>query len=445
MSLDAERAVLGSILNKPELLDDCYLTPEDFGADERHGLILTTLRYAYEQFTGNPDPFDPLLMVQHWGANIAKIGGVSYLMQLRDAVPTVHNYQAYQTIVREAYVQREAARAFEEAATGAMDLSTVQSRIEELKELQVKGTAESMFKMSEVLHGHHNEIMSRGSRAGITGAKSASDDFNEMGGGHQEQDFTVIGARPSVGKTALIVSDSRSVAKSGYTAAIFSAEMPRKDVAERYVSSIGGIDAKKIRNGRLTENDWDSYSKALEILASLPIFIDDTPGMTIEHIRRQVAKLKKNFPKLVIYIDYLQLIETEKSFSSTSERVNYISKQMKRIAREFDISVIALSQLSRDVEKRPDKRPMMSDLRESGSIEQDADVIIFLYRDDYYYPNTIRKGIIELIVAKGRKIGTGTIEMTFERKTGRFINMTQEEKYEYEKKVREHEQSHRGR
>lgn len=439
MSLDAERAVLGSILNKPELLDDCYLTPEDFGADERHGLILTTLRYAYEQFTGNPDPFDPLLMVQHWGANIAKIGGVSYLMQLRDAVPAVHNYQAYQTIVREAYVQREAARAFEEAsATGAIDVTAVQERMDELNQLQ-KGQAENnMLRMAEVLDGHHLEIMDRGSRAGITGTKTASDDLNEMGSGHQPGDVTIVAARPSIGKTAYIVNDSIAAAEGGTTSAIFSAEMPSKDVSERHICALGGIDSKKIRTGRLTENDWDSYSKALEILESLPIYIDDTPGMTIEYIWRQAKALKKRNPRLIIYVDYLQLIESERKFSSTSERVSYVSAQFKKMARVLGIPVVVISSVGRKCEDRQDKRPMMSDLRDSGNIEFDADVIIFLYRDDYYYPDTILKGVMELIVAKGRKIGTGTIQMMFNRKTSRFMNLTKEDKYELEKKVREH-------
>nr|WP_279591697.1 DnaB helicase C-terminal domain-containing protein [Paenibacillus sp. F411] len=281
--------------------------------------------------------------------------------------------------------------------------------------------------------------MARGSRLGITGVKTASDDYNEMSGGHQKQDVTIVAARPSIGKTAYIVNDSTAAARAGYTPAIFSAEMPGADVAERFICSIGGIDSKKVRAGKLTENDWGNYDKALDILDSLPLYIDDTPGMSIEYIRRQVKAMKKKHANLIVYIDYLQLIESEKRFNQNADRVNYVSKQLKQIARTFDVPVIAISSVGRKCEERQDKRPMMSDLRESGNIEFDADVIMFLYRDDYYYPDTIRKGIMEIIIAKGRKIGTGTIEMVFNRKNGRFINLTKEDKEKLAEKVRERE------
>ncbi|MEC0237803.1 DnaB-like helicase C-terminal domain-containing protein [Paenibacillus kribbensis] len=444
MSLEAERAVLGSIMVKPNLVEECYLNPDEFLEDDRHGLILTTLKYAYEQFGDKPDPFDMVLMVKHWGKNINKIGGVTYLAQLRGSVPTTEHFGFYQNIVRAAYVQSQAAKTFEEAAaSGTIDLLEVQTRMDELNQLQ-KGQAENnMLRMTEVLEGHHLEIMDRGSRAGITGAKTASDDLNEMGSGHQAGDVTIVAARPSIGKTAYLVNDSIAAAEGGTTAAIFSAEMPSKDVSERHLCALGGIDSKKIRTGRLTENDWDSYSKALEILESLPIYIDDTPGMTIEYIWRQAKALKKQHPRLIIYVDYLQLIESERKFSSTSERVSYVSSQFKKLARVLGIPVVVISSVGRKCEEKQDKRPMMSDLRDSGNIEFDADVIIFLYRDDYYYPDTVLKGVMELIVAKGRKIGTGTIQMFFNRKNGRFTDLTKDDKYDLEKKVREHGENRR--
>lgn len=449
MSLDAEQAVLGSILRNPDLIDDTYLRPDDFDSEGNNGLVFEALSWAHEAFSNKPgvkDPFDPVLLAEHWGAQLSKIGGLTYLMQLRSSVPSTSNFDHYQKIVRESSIQAKAAHAMRAALNGGnLNLSAVRENLEKLEELQEQTINDGMKKMSDVLDGHHKEVMSRSGRSGITGVKTASDDYNDMSGGHQRSDVTIVAARPSIGKTAYIVNDSTSSAKSGWTVALFSAEMPDEDVAERFICSIGGIDSKKVRDGLLSENDWANYSTALDILDTLPIFIDDTPGMSIEYIRRQIKQMKKKHKNLIVYIDYLQLIESEKNFSQNAERVNYVSKQLKQIARTFDIPVVAISSVGRKCEERQDKRPMMSDLRESGNIEFDADVIIFLYRDDYYYPDTVLKGLIELIIAKGRKIGTGTIQMFFNRKNGRFSNLTKDQKYEFQKKVREHEQTHSKR
>ncbi|OPG98386.1 hypothetical protein B2I21_08530 [Chryseobacterium mucoviscidosis] len=438
MNIEAERATLGALLKQPDLMDECYLTPDDFKADDRHQVLMKTLRYAYEQFNDKPNPFDPLVMANHWGNDIMKIGGITYIMQLRESA-VGSNFNEYQRMVRSASIQRQAVEAMTGALDGGLvDISAIKERMEQLAEQQGADTADGMQKMADTLEGHYKEITKRATRAGLTGVKSASKDFNDMSGGHQKQDVTIVAARPSIGKTAYIVNDANAAAHAGHTPAFFSAEMPSTDVAERFVCSIGGIDSKKVRNGMLTENDWDSYGKAMDIIESLPLYIDDTPGMTIEYIWRQTKALKKRFPNLIIYIDYLQLIESEKKFTNTADRVNYVSKQLKKIARTFDIPVVAISSVGRKCEERQDKRPMMSDLRESGNIEFDADVIIFLYRDDYYYPETVLKGIIELIVAKGRKIGTGTLQMFFNRRNGRFTDLDQDMKYELAKKVKEH-------
>lgn len=443
MSIEAEQAVLGSILKNPDLLDDCYLRAEDFDPEENNGLVYEALNWAHEAFSNKPgvkNPFDPVLLAEHWGEKLQKIGGITYLMRLREAVATTFNFDHYQRIVRESSIQMRAARAMREAMSSpSLNLGTLRETLEQLEELQGQTTADGAKKVSDVLSGHHKVVISRMGRKGLTGAKSISDDFNEMSGGHQRQDLTIVAARPSIGKTAFIVNDSKSSAEAGYTVVVFSAEMPGVDVAERFICSIGGIDSKKLRAGMLSENDWHNYTVALEILDRLPIYIDDTPGMSIEYIRRQVKALKKKHTNLIIYIDYLQLIESEKKFSQNADRVNYVSKQLKQIGRTFDVAVVAISSVGRKCEDRVDKRPLMSDLRESGNIEFDADVIIFLYRDDYYYPDTVLKGIIELIVAKGRKIGTGTLQMVFNRKTGKFINLTKDDKQKLAEKVRDHE------
>ncbi|GIO40170.1 replicative DNA helicase [Paenibacillus antibioticophila] len=449
MSIEAEQYVLGALLQNHELMDDCYLQPNDFSPDGPNRMVMKTLRWAHENLTGQPgikNPFDILALTERYSKTIGMAGGPSYLMGLKNSVPTLANFGFYQQLVRKASIQREASQALKDALqAGDVDLTLIKEKMDRLQELQSQGIADGWERISDVLDGHHKEIMDRGSRSGITGAKTASEDLNEMGGGHQSGDLTIVAARPSMGKTAYIVNDSKESAMAGYTVGMFSAEMSSKDVAERYICALSGIDARKVQKGRLTENDWSSYDKALDILDMLPIYIDDTPGMTIEYIWRQTKAMKKKYPKLIIYVDYLQLIESEKKFTQAADRVDHVLKQLKRLAKTFGVPVVAISSVGRKCEERNDKRPMMSDLRESGNIEFAGDVIIFLYRDDYYYPDTPMKGFIELIVAKGRKIGTGTIQMFFNRKNGRFANLTKDDKEQLREKVAEYEQTARNR
>lgn len=450
MSLEAERAVLGSLLNKPDLMDECHLQPKAFDPEYGHAVIMQVLRWAYEHLSGKPgitDPFDPMVLYEEWGDELREVGGNVYLMQLRKSVPSVANFNYYQNVVHEAYVQRIARSTISEAisSNGDIDITDIAEKMQQFANIQTVGNSGGPIKVAEVLDGHYKKVMARSQRSGMTGAKTASEDYDQMSGGHQKGDVIIIAARPSIGKTAHIVNDSTEAARGGGVALIFSAEMSAEDVSERHICSIGNIDSKKVRTGLLSETDWERYSKALEILDNLEIYIDDTAGMSIEYIQRKIKEFKKKFQNLTVYIDYLQLIETEKEFPKTYERVNYVSKKLKQIAKTFDVPVIAISSVGRKCEERVDKRPLMSDLRESGNIEFDADIIIFLYRDDYYFPDSVLKGVIELIVAKGRKIGTGTIQMVFNRKTGRFINLNADEKYKLAEKVRENEQQRKNR
>lgn len=220
----------------------------------------------------------------------------------------------------------------------------------------------------------------------------------------------------------------------GSAAAIFSLEMDRKKITERAVCAFGNIDSRKLNAGELDEDDWERWRIAKSRLDDLPIFIDDTPGITVQQIDRKVKKLVSEYPNLTVYIDFLQLINPGKKFKEERDGVKYVSQQLKQIARKYNVPVVAISAVGRGCEQRQDKRPMMSDLRESGSIESDADIIIFLYRDDYYNPETQKKGIIELIIAKGRNVGTGLVEMIYLRDKSRFINIRREVKDDGDKK-----------
>ncbi|WP_336774237.1 replicative DNA helicase [Paenibacillus sp. MMO-58] len=421
MSYEAEASVLGALIKQPDLMDDCYLKPEEFIADDRHALILETLQYCYE-IEGT---VDLVMLVQRAGSNVMKIGGMSYLSELAASVPTANNFMSYQYIVRETFINREASASFASyAGSERIDLSKAAAKIEELQEMQKRpGSSGGLKKMGGVLNGHEEVIEERQKKRGMTGARTISKKLDAITGGHQRQELEIVAARPSVGKTAYMNGDALQAAKDGYAAAIFSGEMPELQVTERMICTMANIDHSKLRSGSFDDDDWLKYSFARDELDQLPIFIDDEPGMTIQHIRREVKKLVKDQPNLIVYIDYIQLIGGGRKFKDKREEVEYVSKSLKLLARECDITIVALAQLSRGVEQRQDKRPMLSDIKEAGGIEQDADIITFLHREDYYDKNTEKKNIIELIIAKGRNVGTFTIEMAFLKQYGKFVDL----------------------
>ncbi|WP_201319087.1 replicative DNA helicase [Paenibacillus sp. EPM92] len=429
---EAEMAVLGSILQQPDLIDDCYLEPNEFQKDERHQLVMQFMRYLQEE---EGVPLDTMSVAQAAGDKLLKLGGLSYLLELKDSVPSVANFDYYQSIVRQAYVKRKSVGMMgmlqDLGMRQEMDakelVGKAQEAFEELAELTVT-EQNDVVKMSAILKDHHKTIRERATKQGITGAKTASKDLDALTGGHQDGDLEIIGARPSIGKTAYVVNDMVETARGGRPAVLFSLEMKADQIAERFICTLGNLDNTKLRTGHLSDTDWERWSNAMEELDRLPIYIDDTPGMTLQQIKAKVKRLKKQHPRIVVYIDFLQLVQPGRRFTKEHEGVAFVSKGLKQIARQFECPVIAISAVGRKCEERQDKRPMMSDLRESGSIESDADIVIFLYRDDYYNPNSDKKAdnglsVMELIVAKGRNVGTGTIEVGFNKKTGRILNL----------------------
>lgn len=429
---EAEVFVLGSILIEPDLIYECYIQPEEFLDLEagRHRLIMEYFRYLAD----NDKPIDLLVMAETSGKNLSKIGGISYLSQLRESVPTVANFGYYQSIVRKSYIKRRASRTMRDLAEigeGDVDANeyagTIQAAAEDIADL-AESEQRDVVKMSDVLQGHEKVILKRREQQGITGSKTASVELDQMTGGHQDGDLEIIAARPSMGKTAYVVNDMIASARGGRPVALFSLEMAADKISERAICAIGNIDGTKMRTGNLGDLDWERWSYAMEELERLPIYIDDTPGLTLQQIGAKVKRLKKQHPRLVVYIDFLQLVDPGRKFSKDHEGVAFVSKGLKRIARKNNCPVIAISAVGRSVEQRQDKRPMMSDLRESGSIESDADIVLFLYRDDYYNADSSKKGIVELILAKGRNVGTGTVEMAFNKKTGRFLDIDRTKK-----------------
>lgn len=431
---EAETAVIGSILLEPRLLDECTLSPEDFGGigegDKRHELIFSFIRYLEEI----GEPIDLQVMAHKAGKQVEKFGGFTYLMELVRSVHSVANFERYQKIVRETSIKRQAVTTLREIATGAADSVTPSETIAEAIDalgalLDASDDKREMRKLSETGIRHKETLQTRKEEKGMTGARGCSDDLNRITGGHQDGDFIVTAARPSIGKTAYALNDS-VVAAGDYikrnvngAVAIFSLEMDEMPIYERTVCIIGNIDAAILRSGNMSADDWERYEMAQYRLNQLPLYIDDSPGQTIQGIRRKIKNLKKKFEKLYVIIDFLQLIDPGRTFKDENRAVAYVSKQIKQIAREFKCPINAISAVGRKCEERQNKRPMLSDLRESGSIESDADIVQFLYRDDYYHPESDKKGIVEIILAKGRNVGTGTVEMVYNRKTSRFLNL----------------------
>lgn len=280
--------------------------------------------------------------------------------------------------------------------------------------------------IKDVLVQTYDNIEQLHNRKGdITGIPTGFTELDRMTAGFQRNDLIIVAARPSVGKTAFALNIAQNVAtKTDESVAIFSLEMGAEQLVMRMLCAEGNINAQNLRTGNLTEEDWGKLTMAMGSLSNSGIYIDDTPGIRVSEIRAKCRRLKQESGLGMILIDYLQLIQgSGRSKDNRQQEVSEISRELKSIARELQVPVIALSQLSRGVEQRQDKRPMMSDIRESGSIEQDADIVAFLYRDDYYDKETENKNIIEIIIAKQRNGPVGTVSLAFVKEYNKFVNL----------------------
>lgn len=422
-SLEAEQAILGAILLEPELFENCKLKPESF-YERRHQLLYRCFEYLSE----NEMPIDLLVIRKITGTKVNQFGGISYLVELTKAVPTTANFAYYEGIVHERYLQRKTLVTLSKKAEQSGSSEDIAAFIAEIQE-SVNSLADELRPEREFVHvrdvlaDHDEKLNKRREQKGLVGVKTAGTDLDKLTGGHQRQDLIIVAARPSIGKTAFVLHTIVKAAESGVTCALFSVEMPAEKISERMISQLGHIDGNKIKTGLLDSDDWSKYTGARSELHNLPILIDDTPSITVQEIGSKVKSLKKKHENLLICIDYLQLISGGKKFASTQEEVKFISKYLKRIARENDCPVIVISSLSRSCEQRQDKRPMLSDLRDSGQIEYDADDVIFLYRDDYYNQESEKKNVVEIILAKGRNTGTGVVEMVYMKNYSKFIDM----------------------
>jgi replicative DNA helicase len=428
-NIEAEQAVLGAILLDAESLVTAMerVTSEDFYRGSHQRIYEAMLELAEAQ-----EPVDLVTLtakLQDKG-QLEDVGGVTYLAELARAVPTAANVDYYAQIVEEKSMLRRLIRtATQIVANGyaaGEDVGGLLSEAEQrILEISQRRTSSGFVSIREVLMEVFEKVEFLFHQKGSsTGIPSGFTDLDRMTSGFQRSDLIIVAARPSVGKTAFSLNIAQNVGvRAKETVAIFSLEMGAAQLVQRMLCAEANVDATRMRTGSLEGDDWEKLTMAMGALSEANIYIDDSPSVTVADIRAKCRRLKQEKGIGMILIDYLQLIQGRGKGDNRQQEVSEISRTLKQIARELNVPVIALSQLSRGVEQRQDKRPMMSDLRESGSIEQDADIVAFLYRDDYYDKESEKKNIIEIIIAKQRNGPVGTVELAFLKNFNKFVNL----------------------
>lgn len=429
-NIEAEQAVLGAIFLEPSTLTVAseILIPEDFYRNAHQQIYLTMLKLG-----DHGKAVDVVTVTEDLAAakQIEDVGGIAYLSELAASVPTAANIEYYARIVEEKSLLRRLIRT---ATTIAQDGYNRENEVEDLlseaeksiMEVAQRKNAGAFHTIKDVLVRTYDNIELLHNRKGdVTGIPTGFAELDRMTAGFQRNDLIIVAARPSVGKTAFALNIAQNVAtNTDEKVAIFSLEMGAEQLVMRMLCAEGNINAQNLRTGALTDEDWRKLTMAMGSLSNSGIYIDDTPGIRIGEIRSKCRRLKQEQGLGMILIDYLQLIQGNgRSGDNRQQEVSEISRSLKGLARELEVPVIALSQLSRGVEQRQDKRPMMSDIRESGSIEQDADIVAFLYRDDYYDKESENKNMIEIIIAKQRNGPTGTVELAFVKEYNKFVNI----------------------
>jgi replicative DNA helicase len=434
-SLDAEQAVLGALM----LSEEAYFKISDkvVGDDfyrQDHRIIFKAIAALKEK----GQPCDAVTLGE-WLENKEQAeaaGGIGYVIEIANNTPGAANIVAYAEIVREKSILRQ----LMEAGTQIVDdilvpegrsseelLQGAEKLVFDIGERGKRGRG-SFVPISEALKEAYRAIEFRYSNKGtLNGLDTGFVDLNTLTNGLQGGDLVIVAARPAMGKTSFAMNIAEHAAiQSGQPVAIFSLEMPVAQLALRMISSLGRVDQKRLRNGDLADEDWPRVTSAITLLTQAKLFIDDTGGLSPSELRARTRRLKREHGLALIVVDYLQLMQVPGTKENRTNEISEISRNLKAIAKEMNVPVIALSQLNRSLEQRQDKRPMMADLRESGAIEQDADIICFIYRDEYYNPDSPKKGTAEIIVAKHRNGPTGSIDLWFRGQYTRFDSIARE-------------------
>ena len=428
-STEAEESVLGAILVRPEVLDDVadIITPADFYR-EAHGRIFRAMVDLHEA----QEPVDLVTVCAYLKdrGQLEGVGGPVFLAQLSEQVGFASNAPQYAARVRDKSTLRRLLDVSQETAGACFAyvddidafLDTAEQKIFEIRESRTGQTEAQSF--ADLVPGEIGNIeaiyeRTRAGKGELLGVPSGFADLDHLTGGFQDSDLILIAARPSIGKTALALNIASYAGSKGFPGVYFSPEMSKSQLIRRELASEGRINAVHLREGRLSNQDWTSLQIAAGHMMDTPIFLYDRAAPSILEIRTQARRLKRRHSIKWVIVDYLQLCKYPKARSREQE-VSEISRLLKALAKELNVPVIALSQLNREVEKRTNKRPMLSDLRESGSLEQDADVIIFVYRDEFYNKNTDHPGVAEITVGKQRNGPTGEFRLSYQAEYTRF-------------------------
>ncbi|AMQ04507.1 MULTISPECIES: replicative DNA helicase [Sporosarcina] len=428
---EAEQSVIGAIFLEPQALITAaeLLMPEDFYR-MAHEKIFQTMIILSDK----GQAIDVVTVTEELSAKkeLEDVGGISYLMEIANSVPTAANIVHYARIVEEKALLRRLIRVatsiVEDGYAREDEVEALLAEAEKkMMEVSNRKNAGDFRHIKDVLVETYDSIELLHTQKGdVTGIPTGFRDLDKITAGFQRNDLIIVAARPSVGKTAFALNVAQNVAtKTDENVAIFSLEMGAEQLVMRMLCAEGNIDAQVLRTGALEAEDWRKLTMAMGSLSNAGIFIDDSPGIRVNDIRSKCRRLQQEHGLGMIMIDYMQLIAGSgtKPGENRQQEVSEISRSLKSLARELKVPVIALSQLSRGVEQRVDKRPMMSDLRESGSIEQDADIVSFLYREDYYDKETENQNMIEIIIAKQRNGPTGTVTLAFAKEYNKFVNI----------------------
>jgi replicative DNA helicase len=438
-NLEAESSVLGGILLENDAINIVLelLRPEDFYRESHRKVFRAMI-----ELTDRSEPVDLITLSEYLKSRgeLDAVGGSAYLASLADFVPTAANIAYYARIVREKSILRSlirtatdiATRGYEEQGNVEEFLDTAEKVIFDISEKKIKTSFVAVGDMIKDTLKTVEKLYER--KEMVTGVPTGYEDLDKLTAGLQPADLIIVAGRPSMGKTALSLNIAANAAFAGVGVAIFSLEMAKEQLVLRMLCSEARVNNSKVRSGYLSERDFPKLANAAGRLHEALIYIDDTPAISVLELRAKARRLVRDRTKKVglIVIDYLQLMRGMGGASNREQEISEISRSLKALAKELAVPVVAISQLNRRVEDRGDRRPMMSDLRESGAIEQDADVIVFIYRDEVYNQNSEEKGKAEIIVAKQRNGPIDTVELTFLNEFMRFENYTPRDEFDYE-------------
>ena len=433
-SVEAEQAVLGAMLLKPEAVTTAA---EELSADDFYRETHRLIYEAMMELKDRTEPVDLVTLTEQLkkADKLAKIGGIPALSLIANSVPTAANVHYHARIVHEKAQLRSLISAATEIAGAAYESADEVEDIMDNAEKRILAVSsgkrsKDFVPLQEILLDTLEQIDARYNNKGsITGLPTGFTELDHLTAGLQKSDLILVAARPSMGKTAFTLNIAAHVVlRAREPVAFFSLEMSKEQLVQRLLCSEGRIDSQRLRVGELEEKEWGDLIDTANRLSAAPLYIDDTPSITVMELRSKARRLKAEHGLSLIVIDYLQLMQgrASKNSDNRQQEISEISRSLKALARELNVPVIALSQLSRSVESRQVKRPMLSDLRESGSLEQDADIVMFLYREDYYNQDTENANITELSIAKHRNGATDTVKMFFQKEYTRFRDLARE-------------------